>query len=142
MTVFFDTGFLSPYNAGVLSPKFVKMNVLKKLSYSAVAATTVAYSSTFAAGIGVGETKVKDSLKGRSDTLEDGVQGMITFITNLLYLIAVAFVLYGGFLMLTAGGAEEQVKKGKTILMQAAMGLLVIFIASSLVSFILRLIQA
>jgi hypothetical protein len=119
------------------------MNTLKNISYTAVAMTTAVYTTvSFAAGIDAGTTKVKESLKGRSDNLEDGVQGIITFITNLLYLIAVAFVLYGGFLMMTAGGEEDKVKKGKTILMQAALGLLVIFLASSIVSFVLRLIQA
>jgi hypothetical protein len=62
---------------------------------------------------------------------------MISFLTNFLYLVAVAFVLYGGFLMLTAGGEEDKVKKGKTILMQAALGLLVVFLASTFVTFII-----
>jgi Type IV secretion system pilin len=117
------------------------MNALKKIGYASVAAASVA-QTTFAAGINAGVEKVDDRLKGRSDNLETGVQSIISFVTNLLYLIAVAFVLYGGFLMLTAGGDEDKVKKGKTILMQAALGLLVIFLASSLVSFILRLVQA
>lgn len=123
-------------------PKFKLMNALKQIGYTAVAASTALYTTTFAAGINAGTDKVKDNLKGRSDNLEDGVQGIISFITNLLYLIAVGFVLYGGFLMLTAGGDEDKVKKGKTILMQAFLGLLVIFLASSLVGFILRLVQA
>ncbi|MFZ4461907.1 MAG: pilin [Patescibacteria group bacterium] len=117
------------------------MNAVKSLAYSSVAALTLA-QTTFAAGINAGVEKVDERLKGRSDNLETGIQSMISFVTNLLYLIAVGFVLYGGFLMLTAGGDDEKVKSGKKILMQAALGLLVIFIASSLVSFILRLIQA
>ena len=123
-------------------PKFKIMNALKQIGYATVAATTAVYTTTFAAGIDAGTTKVNDALKGRSDNLESGVQSIIGFVTNLLYLIAVAFVLYGGFLMLTAGGEEDKVKKGKTILMQSALGLLVIFLASSFVGFILRLIQA
>lgn len=119
------------------------MNVLKKLSYSAVAATTTAlYSNIANAAIGFegnssGGGQVKGALKGTETPLVDKIQSMIVFLTNFLYLVAVAFVLYGGFLMLTAGGAEDQVKKGKTILMQAAMGLLVIFLASTFVTFIL-----
>lgn len=114
------------------------MNAVKSLAYSSVAALTLV-QTTFAA-INTGTEKVDDRLKGRGDSLETGVQSMISFITNLLYLIAVGFVLYGGFQMLTAGGDDEKVKSGKKILTQAALGLLVIFIASSLVSFILRLV--
>jgi len=119
------------------------MKALKNIGYSVVAASTLAYSTTFAA-ITTESTsgRVDEKLKGTSGTLESNVQSIIAFITNLLYLIAVAFVLYGGFLMLTAGGEEDKVKKGKTILMQAALGLLVIFLASTFVSFILRAITA
>ncbi len=117
------------------------MNSLKSLAYSSVAAATIV-QSTYAAGINAGVEKVDERLKGRSDNLETGVQSIISFVTNLLYLIAVAYALYGGFLILTSGGDEEKVKKGKTILMHGAMGLLVIFLASSIVSFVLRLIQA
>jgi hypothetical protein len=117
------------------------MNSVKTLAYSTVAAATMV-QSTFAAGINAGVEKVDERLKGRSDNLETGVQSIIAFITNLLYLITVAYALYGGFLILTSGGDEEKVKQGKKILMYGAMGLLVIFLASSIVSFILRLIQA
>ena len=117
------------------------MNALKTLAFSSVATLSIA-QSTFAAGINAGLDKVDDRLKGRSDNLETGVQSIVSFITNLLYLIAVGYALYGGFLILTSGGDEEKVKKGKTILMHGALGLLVIFLASSIVSFILRMVQA
>lgn len=123
------------------------MNALKQLSYVAVAATTtVLYSNTFAtaasAGMGFQGTgndngEVNSRLKGTETPLVEKIQSMMSFLTNFLYLIAVAFVLYGGFLMLTAGGEEDKVKKGKTILMQAVMGLIVVFLASTLVTFVI-----
>ncbi len=116
------------------------MNALKNIVFSALA-FVISLESAFAA-IGAGDSKLSDSLKGRSDNLETGVQSIATFITNLLYLIAVGYALYGGFLILTDGGNEEGVKKGKKILINAALGLLVIFLASSIVSFVLRLITA
>jgi len=51
-------------------------------------------------------------------------------------ILNVVFALWGGFNILTAGGDEEKVKKGKTILIQAAIGLVVIFLASSIVQWI------
>lgn len=39
--------------------------------------------------------------------------------------------------MLTAGGDEEKVKKGRTILIQVGIGLIVIFLANSIVQFVL-----
>ncbi len=40
--------------------------------------------------------------------------------------------------MLTAGGEEEKMKKGRTILIQVAIGLVVIFLANSVVQFVLQ----
>jgi len=57
-----------------------------------------------------------------------------------LAIIAVLYLLWGGFQILTAGGDEEKVTKGKTIIIQAGIGLLVIFLANSIVQWILGLI--
>jgi hypothetical protein len=116
------------------------MNAVAKASYATVAILASA-ESAFAA-ISAGTDKVETTLQGRNDNLETGVQRIIGFITNLLYLIAVCYALYGGFLILTSAGDEEKVKKGKTILLHGALGLLIIFLASSVVSFILRLVTA
>jgi hypothetical protein len=47
--------------------------------------------------------------------------------------------LYGGFQILTAGGDEEKVKKGKTTLIQAVIGLIVIFLASNIIRWVIGL---
>lgn len=41
--------------------------------------------------------------------------------------IALIFVIYGGFEMLTSSGNQEKVKKGRETLMWAALGLIVVF---------------
>ena len=112
------------------------MNTLKQIAFTGLAVVTVAHQSAFAA-INSSSAPVDERLKGRSDDLPTAIQSIISYITTFLYLIAVALALYGGFLMLTAAGDEEKVKKGKTVLIQAALGLLVIFLASTLVSFII-----
>ena len=64
---------------------------------------------------------------------------ILAYLVGLLYFVAIVFALYGGFQILTAGGDEEKVKKGKTTLIQAVIGLIVIFLASSIVSWIINL---
>ena len=49
------------------------------------------------------------------------------------------FALYGGFQILTAGWDEEKVKKWKTTLINAVIGLIVIFLASQIISWIVGL---
>ncbi len=116
------------------------MNAVKNAAYASVALAASA-EQAFAA-INPGQDKIDANLQGRNDNLESGAQRIINFITNLLYIIAVGYALYGGFLILTSGGDEEKVKKGKTILMHGALGLLVIFLASSIVTFVIRMITA
>ena len=67
------------------------------------------------------------------------IENIVAFLIGLLYLIAVIFALYGGFQILTAGGDEDKVKKGKTTLINAAIGLAVIFLASTLIDWIISL---
>ena len=107
-------------------------NILK-----AGAATTLALHASFAsAAINVGSSRVDSSLQGSADGADSAIQVLIANAISFLYLIAVVFALWGGFNILTAGGDEEKVKKGKTILIQAAIGLIVIFLASSIVQWI------
>ena len=67
------------------------------------------------------------------------VQNMVWFIVGLLYLFAVIMTLYWGFSILTAWGDEEKVKKWKNTIVRWAMWLIVIFLASTLVNWILSL---
>ena len=107
-------------------------NILK-----AGAATSIALHASFAsAAMNVGTVRVDDELKGSAEGADSAIQVLIANAITFLYLVAVVFALWGGFNILTAGGDEEKVKKGKTILIQAAIGLVVIFLASSIVNWV------
>ena len=77
---------------------------------------------------------------GTSTNLVTTVTGIIQFLVGFLYLIAVIYGIYGGFLILTAAGDEERVKKGKTTLIHAIIGLIVIFLAANIISFIIDIL--
>lgn len=47
--------------------------------------------------------------------------------------IATLFIIYGGFLYVTSGGNEEDSEKGKKILTNSAIGLIIIILASTIV---------
>ena len=82
-------------------------------------------------------SRAADSLTGRTTNLADSVAGIISFLVGFLYLIAVIYGIYGGFLILTAAGDEERVKKGKTTLIHAIIGLVVIFLAANIIAFVI-----
>lgn len=62
---------------------------------------------------------------------------LLGYLIGLLYFIAVVYSLYGWFQILTAWWDEDKVKKWKTTLINGVIGLLVIFLASQIVTWII-----
>ena len=81
--------------------------------------------------------KVSDKIKGSNDTGDVAIQNLVGNAALFLGLLAVLYAIWGGFNILTAGWEEEKVKKGKTIIIQAAIGLVVIWLANSIVQWLL-----
>ena len=77
--------------------------------------------------------------KLENQTLSEAIQTYVNYIMTFLYLIAVWFALWGWFNILTAWGDEEKVKKGKTTLINAAMWLAAIFLASTIINWVINL---
>ncbi len=69
-------------------------------------------------------------------TLGQNVTSIINFFLGLLGLIAVAFLIYAGVLMVTAGGNEEQVGKAKKIITYAVIGIVIIILSYTIVTFV------
>jgi hypothetical protein len=53
---------------------------------------------------------------------------------SFLGLIAVIYIIYGGFLIFSSAGDEEKVGKGKKLIIYALIGIVVIFLAYSIVA--------
>ena len=70
--------------------------------------------------------------------LRDTIRRAINIILGFLGILTVILVLYGGFVWLTAAGSEDNVKKGRDILIWAAIGAIVISIAWTISSYILN----
>lgn len=109
---------------------------MKNFAKASLAAVVVAQTQFAMAAINLGGSNVQEGLKGSGESADSAVQSLITNAIGFLYLVAVVYALWGGFNILTAGGDEEKVKKGKTILIQAVIGLVVIWLASSIINFI------
>jgi hypothetical protein len=71
-------------------------------------------------------------------TLCDMVQTVINiglYLLGIVGAIVLLFFVYGGFLMLTSGGAPDRIKKGKDVLINATIGLGIAFLAYTVVTF-------
>lgn len=64
-----------------------------------------------------------------SEYIQDVVEYLLTF----LWLLAVIYIMYGWFLVFSSAGDDEQVSKGKKLIIYALVGILVIFLAYSIV---------
>ncbi len=68
--------------------------------------------------------------------LESTVVNIIQWVLGFLGLIAVIFILYGGFLWLTSGGNEDKIAKAKKTITAAVVGLIVVLLAWAIVIFV------
>ena len=110
---------------------------MKKLAYGLAGLTLTSLHSAHAA---ITTNDVQTNIQGRTETADVAVQNIVANFMIFLAIIAVLFLLWGGFQILTAAGDEEKVTKGKTIIIQAGLGLLVIFLANSIVQWILGIL--
>jgi|SRR3989344_2029509 len=62
---------------------------------------------------------------------------VVNVILGFLSIIAVLGILYGGFMMMTAGGNEERSASGKTAIIAGLIGLAVIFAAFAIANFVI-----
>lgn len=69
------------------------------------------------------------------------VAKIINAVLILLGIVAVVIVLYGGFVYMTSGGQEEKISQGKKILINGAIGLVIILSAFAIVQFVLSGLQ-
>lgn len=65
------------------------------------------------------------------------IGSIINIILGFLGVIFLVLVIYGGFLWMTAGGNEEKVKKGRELIIHAAIGLAIILFAFLLTNFVI-----
>ena len=71
------------------------------------------------------------------------ISALFNVVLGTLGIVFVVFIIYGGFLWMTAGGGAEQVKKAKGILTNSIIGLIIVLAAYAFTAYILeRLILA
>lgn len=116
--------------------------IVKGGLYTAAGASLLALNSMNSAyaAVNFGEERVTSGLGNDGVTADTRIQDIVGNAMTFLALLAVLFLLWGGFQILTAAGDDDKVSKGKTIIIQAALGLVVIFIANSVVQWVIKLV--
>lgn len=78
-----------------------------------------------------------------------GIKGAYALITkaggwlsNIIIALAVVFIIYGGFVFVTAGGDEEKIKSGRGYVLWGVIGLVVATVATGIVFLVGQLLGA
>ena len=78
---------------------------------------------------------IPGTAQGGSGETRESVVRVINFILTFLALLALIFIIIGGFRILVAGGNDENVTKGRKTIVYAIIGLVIIFFARTIVGF-------
>ena len=113
--------------------KFLSIVVLLLISYGSLYAADA--STIFWVD------RVTENLQNGGDDLVLTADNVFGYIIGLFYFIAVIFAIYGGFTILTSGWDEEKVKKGKNLVIYVVLGLVVVFLASQIVRWIISIMS-
>ncbi len=112
-------------------------NLTKKAFYTSTWLALAGLNSVNAANYGL--DKVRQDT-GSTESADWAIQTLITNALAFLGVVAVLFIIYAGFMILTAGWDDEKVKKGKSIIIQALIWIVIIFLAYSIVNWIFTFI--
>ena len=112
------------------------MTTLKKGLYSIVGLM----ATTSAALAGPFDGKAVTIAGTSQNSAEVTAQNLINNALMFLSILAVGYGIWGGFQIVTAGGDEDKVKKGRTILIQVVIGIIVIWLAGSVVKWVVGLV--
>jgi hypothetical protein len=100
-----------------------------KLIYPVLSAITVTLSTSASYALSVRD--IKDI------TLEGGILSVTNAILALVGIVAVLFLIIGGFRYVTASGNPEQIEGAKKTIMYAVVGLIVVILAYAIVNYII-----
>ena len=112
---------------------------LTKSFYTMVAGLLVA-QNTFAAAASTffGQDKAAGFKTDGATDPYAAVTKVITQLLTLVTIVAVAYCLWAGFQIMTAGGDEEKVKSGRKTIINVPIGIVVMWLAYFIVKFVLQ----
>ena len=84
----------------------------------------------------VGQTAGEAGIGNQTD-LPTIIGRIINVVLGFLGILLLVYILYAGFLWMTAGGNEDNVKKAKTMIKNSIIGLVIIIAAFAISNFVL-----
>lgn len=116
------------------------MNALKRYMYITVGTLSTARMTL--AEIDPGLDKVDEDIKGinQGDPIAT-IQSFLKLLLSLLGLVMVIMALWGGWKILTSGSEDEGKEAGKKIIINAIIGIVVIFFAWTITDLVFKILS-
>jgi hypothetical protein len=92
-------------------------------------------------GLGT-ESKFRGTGIGKTDDLKGTIANIINIVLGFLGILAVILILFGGFKIMTSAGNEDQTAAGKSAVSQGVIGLVIIFAAWGIATFVISQLQS
>lgn len=94
-------------------------------------------------GLGFAQLAMAEGIKPpiEVDSLEELIANIVKYALTLTAVLAVAYIVYGGFLYISAAGDETQIKAGKQAIIGAVIGIIVIGLAYAIVEFVISAME-
>lgn len=86
----------------------------------------------------LGATKAAEMQLGSGTTAWDTIATIIKQLLTLVSIVAVGYVLWAGFQIMTAGGDEEKVKSGRKTIIYVIIGIVVMWLAFWIVNLVIQ----
>ena len=129
------------YHSYVVLFLFFSFMSISKSFYATVAGLLVVQNTFGAADAGTyfGASKAT-AIAGwqGASTPYQAITNIIVALLSLITLVAVAYVLYAGFQILTAWGDEEKVKSGRKTIINVIIGIIIMWLAYWIVTLVLN----
>ncbi len=106
---------------------------MKKTVKKAITAVSALGSTVMLYGITFAETLERPTNTPQEQEVEQLIITILNYVLGISGLVAVVFLIIGGFSYITAQGNEEQTKKATSTLLNAVIGLIIIFAAFAIV---------
>ncbi|MCF7820683.1 MAG: pilin [Candidatus Pacebacteria bacterium] len=76
-----------------------------------------------------------------AESIESGVGSIIAIVLSFLGIVFLILMIVGGIQWMTAGGNDERVSKAKSLITNAAIGVVIVFSAYAITWFIVRVLM-
>ncbi len=108
----------------------------RALKAAAVAVFLFSAQAALAVDTGLDKTAEKAEIKTSNTDLALLIGKFVAQLMSFVGVIFFVLMIYGGFLWMTAQGNEEQIKKAKSLITGAVIGIIIIFSAYAITSFV------